>query len=284
MSNIATTKNGIDLSRLDNTSKEVYTSHFSHYRIKEYSDKNLVKEQVKLILNKTFAYKGQTPSSEREYEFILKSLQEDLLLKFNDYTIEDIKLAFSYGVRGELGEYYGLNGKTFYDWLKNYKTVFLNPSIQKASKLQITHQVEVDKTIINENYIKILSDFYEKYLETQTYNLFDFGNMIYNFLDSNNVISLSKDEKLEIVCLAKHNVKHFVIEDNKHKKQLGKDFQLRNLDKVFHEIDYNLNKDLNKEVVIESKRIALKLFIDNCVSDGLSLDDFINKIKNAKND
>lgn len=282
MSNLKIYGQEISSHNLDKKSVEVYVSHFSNTKIKNYEDKNIVKDKVKIILNNTFAYKGQSPNSEREYGFILVSLQEDLLNNFNDYTIQDVKLSFAYGVRGELGEYFGLNGKTFYDWLKNYKSKILNPTIQKVAKLKPVEKSEVDSEAIYNNYISILSDSYKKFLETQIYSLFDYGNMIYNFLDKNKVIQYTKEEKFEMMNQAKHIVKNMLIEDNKHKKSLGKDFQILNLEKAFRQIENN--ESHQKEIIIESKRVALKRFFDDCLSKKITLDEFINLIKSNKND
>ena len=118
MGNIVTTKT-IDLSTIevDNLTKECYLSQLET-KVFEYSDKNIVSEKIDTIINNTFAYKGQSPATEREYVFISNAVKEDIFHNFNLYTLKDIELAFKLGVRGEMGEYYGLNPKTFYDWLK----------------------------------------------------------------------------------------------------------------------------------------------------------------------
>ena len=91
MGNIVTTKT-IDLSTIevDNLTKECYLSQLET-KVFEYSDKNIVSEKIDTIINNTFAYKGQSPATEREYIFISNAVKEDVFLNFNQYTLKDIE-------------------------------------------------------------------------------------------------------------------------------------------------------------------------------------------------
>lgn len=54
----------------------------------------------------------------------LTIILRDLLIKTPKYsgmTVEDLNLAFEYGIRGEYGQFFGLNLQTFAQWIKGYE-------------------------------------------------------------------------------------------------------------------------------------------------------------------
>lgn len=285
MSNLAK-KEQFDIHSLDidNTSKEIYLSHHNFPKIKEYQDKNKVSSEIDTLVNFTFAYKGHSPASEREYEFTTTALKEDIFINFSNYTIEEIKLAFKLGVRGELGEYYGLNAKTFYDWLKAYRTKFLNPALNNIIKLLPKKEVEIpnQEQIDNNNKI-LICNFFNEYKVSKEYTFNDFGNLIYDFLKKLNLIELSKDEKDNILNQSKNQLKVELSERNENLSKLGKVYHKIDLKKAFQEIELD-GKDYQSRIFMIAKKIALQRFIDNCIEEDIDLETLINeKIKEYGN-
>lgn len=262
---------------IDNVSKQVYINHNNFDKIKNYSDKNIVSNQIDTLVNFTFAYKGQSPTSEREYEFITNALKEDIFTNFNDYTIEDVKFAFKLGVNGELGEYYGLNPKTFYDWLKSYKTKFLHPSIKNITPLI---PKEIPKTPSQEEVFNInkniICNFFDEYKKTNNYTFNDFGNMIYDFLNKIGLISFNEEEKAEILKESTSQLKIELANNNDRLNSLGKVYHKIDLKKAFQDIENRTSKDYNTQLYILAKKNALKRFIDYCVVSGVNLSNLIN--------
>lgn len=278
MSNLAKIEQfDINSLNIDNTSKQIYLSHHNYPKVKEYEDKNKVSSEIDTLVNFTFAYKGHSPASEREYEFTTTALKEDIFLNFSNYTIEEIKLAFKLGVRGELGEYYGLNAKTFYDWLKAYKTKFLQPALNNIIKLLPQKEVEIPKQEEIDNNNKILiCNFFEEYKTTKKYTFNDFGNLIYDFLKKLNLISLLEDEKAEIINQSKNQLKIELSQRNEDLIKLGKVYHKIDLKKAFQEIELD-GKDYQTRVYMIAKKIALQRFINTCVEEDTDLETLINE-------
>ena len=276
----------INSLNIDDISKEIYLSHHNFIKIKEYKDKNKVSSEIDTLVNYTFAYKGHSPASEREYEFTTTALKEDIFLNFNNYTIQDIKLAFKLGVRGELGEYYGLNAKTFYDWLKTYKNKFMYPAFNTIIKLIPKKEAEKPKQEEINNLNKdLICDFYEKYKISKLYTFNDFVNLIYNFLNKLKLINLSKIEKSNIINESKNQLKIELTERNENLSNMGKVYHKIDLKKAFQEIELNSSKDYQISINMTAKKIALKVFIDNCIEQNINLETLINeKLKDYGNE
>ena len=278
MGNTVTTKT-IDLSSIevDNLTKECYLSQLET-KVIEYSDKNIVSEKIDTIINNTFAYKGQSPATEREYVFISNAVKEDVFHNFNLYTLKDIELAFKLGVRGEMGEYYGLNPKTFYDWLKKYKDKFLFPALEKVESLLPKKTVqEPPKEVVQGNNKEIVCNVLESFKQTKKYDFNDFGNMIYNFLERIGIINFSIQEKENIISESKIKFKLDLAKRNEELNNLGKVYQKIDLTKAFDELERESNKDYETQIKILAKKIALQRFIENCAYDNIDLENIINQ-------
>jgi hypothetical protein len=279
MSNLAKIEQfDINSLDIDNTSKQIYLSHHNFPKVKEYQDKNEVSSEIDTLVNFTFAYKGHSPASEREYEFTTTALKEDIFINFSNYTIEEIKLAFKLGVRGELGEYYGLNAKTFYDWLKSYRTKFLHPTLNNIMKLLPQKEVEIPaQEIIDNNNKVLICNFLEEYKISKDYTFNDFGNLIYDFFNKLEIISISKDEKEQILNQSKNQLKVELSERNENLSKLGKVYHKIDLKKAFQDIELDESKDYQTRIVTIAKKIALKRFIDTCIETDLDLETLINE-------
>lgn len=279
MNNLAKTENfDINSLNIDNTSKQVYLSHNNFPKIKEFKDKNEVSAQIDALVNFTFAYKGHSPASEREYEFTTNALKEDIFLNFNNYTIEDVKLAFKLGVRGELGEYYGLNAKTFYDWLKSYKSKYITPVTNNVIALLPKKEVPPPpKKDIDANNKIIICNVLQDFIKTKQYTFNDFGNVMYEFLFRLGIINLSKDEKNEILSESRVQLKLELTERNEQLNKLGKTYHKIDLKKAFNEIELESNKDYETQVIMLAKKNALKKFIQSCAETEVDLENLINE-------
>lgn len=279
MNNLAKTEQfDINSLNIDNTSKQVYLSHNNFPKIKEFKDKNEVSAQIDALVNFTFAYKGHSPATEREYEFTTNALKEDIFLNFNNYTIEDVKLAFKLGVRGELGEYYGLNPKTFYDWLKSYKSKYITPVTNNVIALIPKKEVPPPpKKDIDANNKIIICNVLQDFIKTKQYTFNDFGNVMYEFLFRLGIINFSKDEKNEILSESRVQLKLELTERNEQLNKLGKTYHKIDLKKAFDEIELESNKDYETQVIMLAKKNALKKFIQACAEKSVDLENLINK-------
>ena len=263
---------------IDNTSKQVYLSHNNFPKVKDFKDKNEVSAQIDALVNFTFAYKGHSPATEREYEFTTNALKEDIFLNFNTYTIEDIKLAFKLGVRGELGEYYGLNAKTFYDWLKSYKLKYITPVTNNVIALLPKKEVPPPpKEQVDANNKIIICNVLQDFVKTKQYTFNDFGNVMYEFLLRLGIINFSKDEKNEFLKQSRVQLRIELSDRNEQLTKLGKTFHKIDLKKAFQEIEYESNKDYETQIIMLAKKNALKKFIETCADTEIDLENLINE-------
>lgn len=112
-----------NLARIE--TKNIYQLALQSGKISEMKKSELVKE-LNNILTKTYFDAGQTirgnnvQEQTRELQIISTALYEELQ-QFKFLRIEELRIAFKNGVRGEYGEFFGLNIKTFYQWLKGYQ-------------------------------------------------------------------------------------------------------------------------------------------------------------------
>jgi len=105
------------------------------------SESNEINEMVVNTLQRTYFEFGRSkPKTEDEAIARRKDdgatamvLIQDIKRDFKSFSFEDISIAFSMGVRGEFGKFHGLNVRTFYGWLKSYKSLKVK-TIQSHSK------------------------------------------------------------------------------------------------------------------------------------------------------
>ncbi len=245
--------------QITNKQKEIFLSSRNFERISEIKDKNKVVKTIHQYINHTILDKGINISSPEELDYIKRRVVDDVLADYSHYTLEEVKLAFKYGVRGDLGEYYGINPTTFYSWLRDFKFKLLSdvnkavlPLIEKTKKIQSKpkpSEKEVDFEIAN-----TLIEFYNEYLIDDEYNYLDIGNITYALLKKLGFISVNEEYKKELVERSKIYLKNDAL-SNKRKNKYS-----INIEQVFKKIDTN-EKDYLSKIISEAKRLALKDFI-----------------------
>ena len=66
---------------------------------------------------------------------------------------------------------------------------------------------------------------------------------------------------------------------------MGKVYHKIDLKKAFQEIELNSSKDYQISINMTAKKIALKVFIDNCIEQNINLETLINeKLKDYGNE
>jgi len=98
------------------------------------------------------------------------------------------------------------------------------------------------------------------------------------------MISISKDEKQEILNQSKIQLKTELSVRNEDLGKLGKVYHKIDLIKAFQEIELDISKDYQTRIVMIAKKIALQRFIDNCIEEDTDLETLINeKLKDYGN-
>lgn len=259
-------------ANVSSRTKDIYLAN-NNQKIRLIDDKNSLVRQIHALINMTIFDKGVNMEKD-DINLIKKRVTDDIMKDFKGLSLEDVQLAFYYGVRGEFGEYYGINPITFYGWLKSYKNVLL-PSVLKEvlpllPKME-EKEVEIDKKEFDITMLNNLCAYYSKLISGSSYDLFDIGNIYFSFMNRMEMINLSEEEWIEINDLAMGEVKLELSEQNKNLLNQGKSLHRINLTDAFKEIEAGENKSYNSMIEIYSKRLALKKCLQKLAENKIDL-------------
>lgn len=259
-------------ANVSSRTKDIYLAN-NNQKIRLIDDKNIIVRQIHAFVNMTIIDKGVNMEKD-DINYIKKRVTDDIMKDFKGLSLEDVQLAFYYGVRGEFGEYYGINPITFYGWLKSYKNVLL-PSVLKEvlpllPKME-EKEVEIDKKEFDITMLNNLCAYYSKLISGSAYDLFDIGNIYFSFMNRMEMINLSEEEWIEINDLAMGEVKLELSEQNKSLLNQGKSLHRINLTDAFKEIEAGENKSYNSMIEIYAKRLALKKCLQKLAENKIDL-------------
>jgi len=272
MSNIQLKKDV--LLSLSTTAREVYLAG-KKPMIRDIKDKNVVAESVAVSVNRVIADKGVNMEKE-DIQYLKLNITSDILRDFISFSVEDVALAFSMGVRGQLGEYFGINVSTLYQWLLKYKDEVLpkaNEEILYALPKPVVEE-KIDKKSVEFELVDEIINLIGSE-DLMQYN--DYGNIKYNLLDKYNFLNFSIDEKMQFYQVAKQEYKDDLAKKNLDLIMKGRSIQVSPLNDVLSSIESG-NKTVNDIVIIMAKKIAFRQFMSN-VEDKQQLEtELIQKI------
>lgn len=272
---------------ISNKSRELYLSGVNFPKVSEIHDMNKVVNTIHTLVNMTIMDKGVNMPVE-EQNFLKQRVTDDILRDFSRYTLEQIKLSFYYGVRGEMGEYFGLNPSTFYKWLKDFRYELMpnvNQEIKKflpkpSEQKNVPSEKEIDKRIAN----TIIEEFV-KFRDEKVYDYYDFGNIGYKLLERLKLIQLTNEEKDELIEESKIQFRSNIIKRNTELINQGKSFLKIDLKRAFKEIEEKTNPTFQHQIRIGAMRLAVFNFISKCVEDKVDLENQIKtELKKLKYD
>jgi hypothetical protein len=252
--------------------REIYNANNS-LKIKDISDKNTVVKQIHVFINYTILDKGINLEP-TEINYIKTRVVDDIMRDFSHLSVDDIKLAFYYGVRGEFGEYFGINPITFYSWLKSYKTQMLPSVYKEVSPLLLKSQEQADFFDYKQFDMELVDNLcvaLDDLTNTGSHNLFDFGNVYYSFLNRMELLDLNEKDVDYCKNKAKIKVKSNLSESNANYKKQGKSFHRINLIDAFENIEKENNNDFNVLIETEFKRAVLDFTLDQYKINKLNL-------------
>lgn len=259
-------------ANVSSRTKDIYLAN-NHQKIRLIDDKNIIVRQIHAFVNMTIIDKGVNMEKD-DINYIKKRVTDDIMKDFKGLSLEDVQLAFYYGVRGEFGDYYGINPITFYGWLKSYKNVLLPSVLKEVLPLLpkvAEKEVEIDKKEFDITMLNNLCAYYSRLVSGGVYDLFDIGNIYFSFMNRMEMIDLSEEEWVEINGLAMGEVKLELSEQNKNLLNQGKSLHRINLSDAFKEIEAGENKTYYSMLEIYSKRLALKKCLQKLVENKIDL-------------
>jgi hypothetical protein len=247
---------------VSNLSKSVYQAN-SSVMIKNVGDMNIVVNSIHQSINKAIADKGLNMEVE-DMNYLKRSITDDILRDFPTLSLQDINLCFSMGVRGNLGEYFGINVVSLYGWLKKYKEEILPKMFSEVKNyLPSAQEVEqvVDYKALDLDKIENICSAINLFKQEKVYVFNDFGNIHYNFLNKLNYFdSVSDDDKLIVKAGAKTSFINKMKDNNLDLIAQGKKFQTIDIGELFSKIEYG-EKDTETMIDIIYRKLMIKRFI-----------------------
>lgn len=269
-------------NEVSNLSKSVYQAN-SSVMIKNIPDMNIVVNSIHQSINRAIADKGVNMEIE-DMNYLKRSITDDILKDFTTLTLQDIILCFNMGVRGNLGEYFGLNVVTFYGWLKKYKEEILPKMFSEVKNYLPTAQEvveDIDYKKLDLDKIENICSAISLLKEEGNYVFNDFGNIHYNFLDKFNYFdSISDEDKLIVKEDAKNSFVNTIKTKNLDLLAQGKKYQLTDISELLHKIEYG-EKDTETMIDIVYRKLMMKRFIMTFDYGELETfrNDLVNKIE-----
>jgi len=261
-----------DLTNLSPVARDVYVAS-NKPMIKSYEDLNIVVNSIHVSITQVIADKGVRLETE-DINYLKQNICRDIIRDFNILSLEDINVCFRMGVRGKLGEYYGINVATLYHWLEKYKNEIIpemNKEIHANLPKPLEIETKVDYKAFDFTLVETIKNILVGEIELTNYN--DYGNIHYNLLDKLNLIHFTTDEKMEIFNRAKDVVKYNLTKKNIELIEQGRSIQIIDTEKLLKEIELN-SKTNNDIVIIEAKKIAFR----DCLSRIENTEKFIEEL------
>lgn len=237
--------------------------------LKSWNTTKLYAELV-ILIGKTFQLCGQVLNKE-DTKLTATELVNDFVKHHGNLTLSEIKIAFNLGYKGELGEYFGLNAKTFCVWVNAYRyskhrsnaIIALHKSGEDINRKE-PPTPEEEAVLRKEGAINS----FEYYKTTGT--IIDIGNVTYRYLDALKVIAFDVEEKRKIAEAVKDRMtKEQEIEKTKAKTGWQRDAISKAIEKI--------NAGTTPTFVAECRREALKVYFNQLIAMDITMADILEK-------
>lgn len=216
---------------------------------------------VKAFVDAGFEIKGGKESM----TILSKSVADDLFTYFKTLSIKEAGLAIKNGIRGEYGEFMGINVKTVHQFCKAYQESFNRTEVIRKSKMVEEIETKPTDQEINAIMDKACIEAFREY--KTNWKLIDFGGAKFTHLKNKGLITLTPERYAEIFQKAKDQVRS---EANQTIIKSGTDSNVGSISKEV------LNKIDTHEITKNAARlIALREYFDFLIENEFELSDFI---------
>ncbi|WP_459186687.1 hypothetical protein ACGE0T_10915 [Parabacteroides sp. APC149_11_2_Y6] len=157
--------------------------------------KNTVQDVI-VIIGGIYAQAGQTILP-NELATMANALFRDIQARYSSLTMQEVRVAFENGVRGDYGTFYGLSIVTFNNWLKAYKQSEERYKAVKSLNRAKNALPAPGEAYNNQKMKEMCLRYFDSYKKT--------GNpgfacvTVYQFLQKEKVINQSKEYKLSVM-------------------------------------------------------------------------------------
>jgi len=231
---------------------------------------NLFLNALKNLIIKTYADCGQVLNNEsyvvdgveiKPIKFQIQELSKDIDKNFNKLTVEELYIAFSEGVRGIYGEFYGLNNVTYFKWLKSYKesetrrnALFELNKLREPVKLELPQKQYSNSEIYELNKANIIDFYYNYFLKEKECITFPYS-LIYKTLDCCKIINYSVNERIEMYKKAQ-----FVLESKLRNERAKGTIKASKMEFEIKEIQ----EPKSQKVIIKAQEMLVLKFFEMC--------------------
>jgi hypothetical protein len=223
-------------------------------RIRDSIDDSALKKRISIIIYTLFEIAGQTPV-EHDVNVIIRETVKDLRKKYSAITVEELDYALNAGVRGEYGDYFGINVVSINRWLRAY---YNSEERREAQRSRNFPDLLCDKCTspTAEEILSIKIEAYNNALSLSAAGQYvkDRGNCVYDFLAEKGEIHFTPAEK-----------HHFM---EKAKEELTIEARRRIRDaRTPRPVGDIIAAITDKEVIMRAKRIALNIHLKRIQMD-----------------
>jgi hypothetical protein len=219
-------------------------------------DETALKSSIAVIVEKIFVLAGQTPEK-RDIVVICIEIASDLKKRYKNMTLSEVDYALNCGVRGDYGEYYGINVVSINKWLKTYYNSDERREAQRSiisSRMALPQKTELTEDEKRKITIKACAEAWAlaksgKYVK-------DRGNPVYNFLDEKGEIQFTSEEKQVFMQRAKTE-----LEAEARKYACN----------AIQPLSYFLDRITEHGIIARAKRIALNEFFTRMIQENKDL-------------
>lgn len=252
-----------------------------------------VRKAVLVLTNQAYKNAGIYKADQEQLKSELINIKNEvagfLKRNYQKLSLQDVAIAIREGSTGAYGDFFGVNAKTIRGWIEDYLSVrHVKMQEQRHHEQKIALKTaEEEREAKKHVWINHLKNRIIKTIESVSsdpkFKIYDYGNAMYDHLDSMRLIPLSLDDKLKYIEQAK--VKH--LEDlNADADQAKKEFNRSKHSKLITHIN-NINSGkfegskLQSEYKSIAKKLALKDFYINLVSNPHEMDKVISELKKS---
>lgn len=223
--------------------------------------------EMSKVLTKAYIDAGfQLPIKEAML-ILAGSVADDLFTYFKTLSIKEAGLAIKNGIRGEYGEFMGINVKTCHQFFKAYQESFNRNEAIRKSKMTDEPEVRPTEQQIRKIMVEACLKAFDDY--KKNWNLVDYGGAKFTFLRSIGLINLTDERYNEIMEQAKQ---HVTAESTATIFKTGQESQAAAIAKV-------ILKDIDKHETVKNaaRLIALKEYFDYLIEFEMELTDLLNQ-------
>lgn len=235
--------------------------------IRELQEAEVFKPMV-VNIGRLFALKGQQAETE-DLKFMGRELMQSVKERYPGLTVQEIAIALDKGVKGDYGDYYGLNVITFLDWIKAYSiSEARRRALEEKAKAEIPEKVPPTPAEVEAMRRESALNHFRDHKKNKRLTCWIvFKSHTYDYLYEKGVLRPTNAEKLKAMERAKEIVAREIKSDRTGGKRVSE--SITNL------IEQYIAKECTNEsqrVIVRAKVICLEQFFDELIKNNQDLE------------